>query len=174
MKHSTSLPMLLLVLGLAVVCQDLALATVYEPWGSPGGEYFRADCPKGSYLVGLDGKAGGGWIASPRSVLWLPANRSLARRRSANITGRAEEANRQTICLGAGINNRAVQSWTVEILRSDNKFVQVPEGTAHRLDLLLPRRGGVSARSQNTLSLLRSSPCITGRCVASNPRLSSR
>ena len=130
MKHSTSLPMLLLVLGLAVVCQDLALATVHEPWGSPGGEYFRADCPKGSYLVGLDGKAGG-WVDRIATVCapWLPAQQIFGATTVGKYHGTSRGGKpRQTICSGAGINNRAVQSWTVEILRSDNKFVQSVQG----------------------------------------------
>jgi hypothetical protein len=53
--HFAAWSVLVLVLGLALLCPDLAVATDRPVYGGLGGNYFRAECPKGSYLVGVKG-----------------------------------------------------------------------------------------------------------------------
>jgi hypothetical protein len=57
--HRSALPTLFLMFGLAMVSPDLALASKTDVYGGAGGNYFWADCPKGSYLVGLAGEGKG-------------------------------------------------------------------------------------------------------------------
>jgi len=120
-----SLPMLFLVLGLALVRPDLALATDFGPDGGPGGNPFRFECPKGSYLVGFQGKAGE-WIDRLQAMCapWM---------HNANIFGPptigppiGDSRGGRTVvgtCNDSRVKNRAIRDWLVEFLRSDNKFV---------------------------------------------------
>ena len=117
---------LVLGLGLALVWPDSSLSlTVHEPYGSPDGEYFREKCPKGSYLVGIDGRYGG-WVnrIAPVCAPWLWTQKTFGPPTVGPYHGGiGGDKNKQRLCWGFGINNRAVQSWTVEVLRSKERFV---------------------------------------------------
>lgn len=124
--HRSALPLLFLMLRLAMASPDLGLATDLPVYGGLGGNELRADCPKGSYLVGLAGRTGA-WIdrIAPVCAPWLRGSQSFG---APSIgppsfgasTGGQE---RQTICLDGG-KTHAIQSWWIHLLRSDNHYVQ--------------------------------------------------
>jgi len=122
----SSLPTLFLVLGLALVSPDLALATDLQTYGGSGGTPFRDECPKGWYLVGLNGRAGE-WVDRVATVCapWLRGKQTFGQptvgRYHGDSTGGVK---RETICWGFGINNRVIQSWKLTRLTGDNKFVR--------------------------------------------------
>lgn len=127
-KHQCSvrsgLLMLVFALGLALR-PELTLATDHEPWGSPGGNYFRDECPKGSYLVGVNGRYGG-WVDRIATVCapWLPAQKTFGAPTVGKSFGTSRGgAQKERLCWGFGLNNRAVQSWFVWRNRSDDKYV---------------------------------------------------
>lgn len=124
--HRFVLPALILLLGLAFLWPQPAVATDATAWGGAGGDPFRDECPKGSYLVGLKGRAGE-WVdrIAPVCAPWLRGSQTFG----APSVGRFHGASRggverQTICWGFGINNRAVQSWDIATLRSSNRLVK--------------------------------------------------
>ena len=133
MKYLVHLLPLFLIVALALACSDQALATTdFDPWGSPGGTAFRDECPKGSYLVGVDGRYGA-WVDRIAMVCapWLPAQQTFGATSVGKLRGASRGGNpppRPTTCSGFGITNRAVQALTVEILRSENKLVQSVRG----------------------------------------------
>lgn len=113
---------LVFVLGLAPMCPDLVVASDRTVWGGPGGEYFREACPPGSYLVGLKGSAGS-WVnrIAPICAPWLPAKLTFGAPTVGPFHGTSRGGvERERICWGFGINNRAIQSWTLKRLSSDN------------------------------------------------------
>lgn len=132
MKHShhhvyrSSLSTPFLLLGLAMVSPTLALATDLQTYGGSGGTPFRDECPKGWYLVGLDGRAGE-WVDRIATVCapWLRDKQTFGKpavgRYHGDSTGGVK---REPICWGLGINNRVVQSWELTRLTGDKKFVR--------------------------------------------------
>ena len=60
--HRCALLVIFLVFVFTIVSPDLGLATDLKIYGGLGGNEFRAECPKGSYLVGLQGRTGA-WVA---------------------------------------------------------------------------------------------------------------
>ena len=124
--HRFALATIFLALGVALVIPDLALATDIPLYGGPGGNYFRGECPKGSYLVGLDGRAGA-WVDRIATVCapWLRGSQAFGAPSVGQSFGTSMGGQeRHESCWGSGINNRAVQSWYIDTLRSDNRFVQ--------------------------------------------------
>src|ERR1043166_1903381 len=77
-NHHSALLRLFLALGLRLLCPDLGLATDVPVWGGAGGNYFRAPCPQGSYLVGLAGRTGE-WIdrIAPVCAPWLQGSQTF-------------------------------------------------------------------------------------------------
>ena len=69
---------LFMALGLALPRPVLVLATDLPPSGNSGGNAFRAECPKGAYLVGLQGKAGE-WVDRVATLCapWLHASQAF-------------------------------------------------------------------------------------------------
>lgn len=146
MKHSTqhvhrsALLALLLVVGFAFVCSDLALATDLPVYGGPGGNEFRAECPKGSYLVGLTGRTGA-WVnrIAPICAPWLRGSQTLGAPsigQSFGMSGGGQE--HQAICTRSGDNRLAIQSWWIHLLRSDNHYVQFIQVYCDSLPTPLP------------------------------------
>lgn len=124
--HFAAWSVLVLVIGLALLCPDFAVATDRPVYGGLGGNYFRAECPKGSYLVGLDGRAGA-WVdrIAPVCAPWRRGSQTFGAPSVGQSFGTSEGGQEHhESCLGSGINNRAVQSWNIETLKSDNRFVQ--------------------------------------------------
>ena len=95
--HRFALATLFLAFGLALIIPNLTLAADLPLYGGPGGNYFRAECPKGSYLVGLDGRAGA-WVdrIAPVCAPWLRGTRPLVPHRWVNLSGPAREAKNAT------------------------------------------------------------------------------
>ncbi|MGH7256747.1 MAG: hypothetical protein ACREIM_00085, partial [Nitrospiraceae bacterium] len=140
--HFFVLSMLVLVCGFAMVRPDLALATDQPVWGGAGGNYFRVECPKGSYLVGLAGRAGA-WVDRIATVCapWLRGSQTFGAPSIGQIFGTSVGGQERHVgCWGSGVKNLAVQSWHIDTLRSGNPFVQYIE--AHCISLALPASGG--------------------------------
>ena len=123
--HRTSLA-LCLALGIALLCPDITLATDLPIYGGLGGQEFRADCPTGSYLVGLSGRTGE-WVdnIAPICAPWLVAKQvfgppSVGPSHGASIGGQKHPAD----CGVQAGNIHVVQSWKIDILRSDNHYVK--------------------------------------------------
>ena len=123
--HRTSLA-LCLALGIALLCPDITLATDLPIYGGLGGQEFRADCPTGSYLVGLSGRTGE-WVdnIAPICAPWLVAKQvfgppSVGPSHGASIGGQEHPAD----CGVQAGNIHVVQSWKIDILRSDNHYVK--------------------------------------------------
>lgn len=133
--YRAAVPALSMIVGLALSCPDLGLAeTVHEPWGGKGGDYFREDCPKGSYLVGVDGRYGG-WVdrISPVCAAWMWTQKTFGPPTVGPFHGGRGGGQKQILCWGFGINNRAVQSWTIWHNRSDDHFVNFIHATCASL-----------------------------------------
>ena len=118
MKHSLQhghfavWSVLVLVIGLAPLCPESAIAVDTPSWGGGGGNPFRDECPKGSYLVGLKGRAGA-WVdrIAPICAPWLPAKLTFGAPTIGEYHGTSRGGiERERICWGFGINNRAIQS----------------------------------------------------------------
>jgi len=117
---------LLLVLGWSAYLPTSGLATELPVYGGSGGNPFRAECPKGSYLVGLAGSSGS-WVnrIAPICAPWLRGSQTFG----GSVVGQSFGASGggqalQMSCWGSGPNNSVVQSWHIETLKSDNRFVQ--------------------------------------------------
>lgn len=126
----SSYPTSMLFLAGCVYLPTLAGATDTPPIGGPGGIPFRAECPKGSYLVGLAGRTGA-WVdqIAPICAPWLSDKgvfgaTSIGQPHGASRGGKP----RQSSCLGSGINHRVLQAWIVTTLRSDNRFIESIKG----------------------------------------------
>jgi hypothetical protein len=120
--HRFTLLALFLLFGLGLLCPSFAVATDVPLQGGTGGNYFRAECPKGSYLVGLAGRVGE-WVdrIAPVCAPWLRGSQIFGTPsvgQSFGAGGGGQE--RQTSCWSSGMNNGAVQSWHIETLKSDN------------------------------------------------------
>ena len=108
---------------------NLALATDLPVYGGLGGNFFRAECPKGSYLVGIAGRTGE-WVdrIAPVCAPWLRGTQALGSPLfgpAFGMSGGGQE--RQAICTGGGNKTVAIQSWWIHVLRSDNHYVQYVE-----------------------------------------------
>ena len=117
-----------LAFGLAFLCPDITHATTDLPiYGGLGGNDFRAECPKGSYLVGLAGRAGS-WVdrIAPVCAPWLMARQAfgaLSIGSSFGTSGGGQE--RHESCWNEFVGRTyVVQSWKIDVLRSDNHYVQ--------------------------------------------------
>lgn len=137
--HHTLLA-LCLALGLTMLCPSITLATDLPLYGGLGGQQFRAECPKGSYLVGVAGRAGS-WVdrIAPVCAPWLWGSQALGRPtigQSFGMSGGGQE--QQTICTRSGNNHLAIQSWWTHLLRSDNHYVQYIEMYCDSLPTPLP------------------------------------
>lgn len=124
-SYSFALSTLLWALGLAMVSPAVGLATDLPLYGAKDGDYFREVCPKGSYLVGVDGKYGG-WVnrVAPVCAPWLSAQKTFGPPTvGPHHGGRGGDKEKQRLCWGFGINNRAVQAWQVWVNRSADRYV---------------------------------------------------
>ncbi|HMV56923.1 MAG TPA: hypothetical protein PLY42_08185 [Nitrospira sp.] len=118
----------LLVLSLGFF-PSLSSATDLELIGGPGGSLFRAECPQGSYLVGLAGRTGE-WVdrIAPTCAPWLRGSQAFGLPTvgpSFGASGGGQD--RQRTCWGTGNKTLAIQSWYVETVRSPNPPVQYVE-----------------------------------------------
>lgn len=116
-----------LLLGWSVFLPTQVLATTDLPvYGGLGGNPMRGDCPTGWYLVGLAGRTGE-WVdrIAPVCAPWLQGSQAFGAPSIGPSFGTSMGGQeRQTICTTSGLKNRAIQSWWINILRSDNHFVQ--------------------------------------------------
>ena len=131
---------LCLALGLTLVLPGITSATDLPLYGGSGGQQVRAECPKGSYLVGLAGRAGS-WVdrIAPVCAPWLRGSQALGTPtigQSFGMSGGGQE--QQTICTRSGNNRLAIQSWWTHLLRSDNHYVQYIEMYCDSLPTPLP------------------------------------
>ena len=119
---------LCLALGLTMLCSVITLATTDLPvYGGLGGQEFRADCPTGSYLVGLAGRTGE-WVdrIAPICAPWLVAKQvfgppSVGPSHGGSTGGQEHHP----ICWNEFVGSiYVVQSWKIDVLRSDNHYVQ--------------------------------------------------
>ena len=116
----------LLLLGWSAYLPTSGLATDVPVYGGPGGNSFQAECPKGSYLVGLAGRTGS-WVdrIAPVCAPWLRGSQTFGAPSIGQSFGMSTDGQEhQTTCWHSGPNNSAVQSWHIETLKSDNRFVQ--------------------------------------------------
>lgn len=127
-RHRMVLGMLFVVLGPSLICPGLSLAaTPLQTYGGSGGNPFWDECPRGSYLVGLNGRAGE-WVDRLATVCapWLWDKQTFGPptvgRYHGDSTGGEK---RDKLCWGFG-NNSAIQSWQVTRLRGD------PGGASHK------------------------------------------
>lgn len=70
--------MLVLLFVVSLAGPELSLATDVKIYGSLGGNTFRTECPKGSYLMGLKGRTSA-WVNSiaPVCAPWLRSSQAL-------------------------------------------------------------------------------------------------
>ncbi|HET9962429.1 MAG TPA: hypothetical protein VFQ34_08855 [Nitrospiraceae bacterium] len=132
---------LCVTLGLSMLCSGIALATTDLPlYGGLGGQPFKAECPKGFYLVGLAGKAGS-WVdrIAPVCAPWLRSSQAFGTPtigQSFGMSGGGQE--QQAVCTRSGNNHLAIQSWWIHPLRSDNHYVQYIQMYCDSLPTPLP------------------------------------
>lgn len=133
---------LFLALGLMLLCPDFeVVATDLPLYGGSGGSPFRAPCPRGAFLVGLSGRAGA-WIdrIAPICAPWLQESQTFGAPSVGPSFGTSDGGAAVTsVCQGSGANISAVSSWTIETLRSANRFVQYVGAICAPLSLSAPR-----------------------------------
>lgn len=118
------LAMLLFVIALTLPVL-VGATTDLGPYGSSGGNAFRAECPRGSYLVGLQGKAGD-WVDRIEMLCasWMHSGQIFG---PSSVVGSFGDSRggRTTFgnCNDGSVKNRAIHSWSVTVLRSDKPFV---------------------------------------------------
>ena len=117
------------ILGLAtcltLVGPDITRATDLPIYGGLGGQQVRAECPKGSYLVGLAGRTGA-WVdrIAPVCAPWLRGSQAFGAPSVGPSFGMSMGGNeRQKRCTDVG-RSLAIQSWWIRLLRSDDHYVQ--------------------------------------------------
>lgn len=117
------------ILGLAtcltLVGPDITRATDLPIYGGLGGQQVRAECPKGSYLVGLAGRTGA-WVdrIAPVCAPWLRGSQAFGAPSVGPSVGMSMGGNeRQKRCTDVG-RSLAIQSWWIRLLRSDDHYVQ--------------------------------------------------
>ena len=116
---------LFMALELALPRPVLVLATDLPPSGNTGGNAFRAECPKGAYLVGLQGKAGE-WVDRVATLCapWLHASQAFG---SASVGPSFGDSRGGNVTFGncnkGNIRNQAVLSVSVTLIRGNNPFV---------------------------------------------------
>ncbi len=141
----SAFPLLWVFLGLAVLRPDLAPATDLPLTGGPGGTPDRAECPKGSYLVGLAGRTGE-WVdrIAPVCAPWLRGSPIFGIPTVGKFlatSGGGQEVRSELIggipgkvCRGRHSNNIIpIQYWHIDTLRSQNRFVQFIEAYCESL-----------------------------------------
>ena len=120
--HLAVSTMTVLVLELVFLFTNPTLASDTGAFGGGGGNPFRDECPKGSYLVGLKGRAGE-WVdrIAPICAQWIPKSQAFGKPFLGPFHGASRGGvERERSCWGFGVNNRAIQSWQLERLSSDN------------------------------------------------------
>lgn len=140
-EHRCRLALLILLFGcgLPMISADHALAIDLPLTGGPGGSPDRAECPRGSYLVGLAGRTGE-WVEriAPVCAPWLQGSQTFGAPTVGKFLGTGgagQEVQSELIagmpgkvCRGINTNNLiAVQTWHIDTLRSQNRFVQYIE-----------------------------------------------
>lgn len=119
------LSLLGVALSLALASPDIILAGDLPIYGGLGGQQFRAECPKGSYLVGLAGRTGA-WVdrIAPVCAPWLRGSQAFGPPSVGRSFGMSTGGNEyQKRCTDVG-RNLAIQSWWIRLLRSDDHYVQ--------------------------------------------------
>lgn len=76
--YRSALTAFFMLVGLVLSCPDSGLATDLPVYGGLGGNEFREECPKESYLVGLAGRTGA-WVdrIAPVCAPWLRGSQNL-------------------------------------------------------------------------------------------------
>jgi hypothetical protein len=124
-RHGLVLSALVLLSGLLLAAPNFAFATDLGPDGGPGGNPFRFECPKGSYIVGFQAKTGE-WIdrLQPICAPWLPNNNSFGPITVGPSFGQSRGGQTDvTNCNDSGVTNRAITRLDVLFLRSVSKLV---------------------------------------------------
>jgi hypothetical protein len=120
-------PILLATLAIVSMDVEIALATDLPIYGGLGGNTFRAECPKGSYLVGLAGKTGS-WVdrIAPVCAPWLRGSQTFGPPKVGPSFGMSSGGQeRHEICWNEFVGSiYVIQSWKIDVLRSDNHYVQ--------------------------------------------------
>lgn len=121
--HFAAWSVLVLVIGLAPLYPDLALATDRPVFGGPGGKYKRVDCPQGSYLVGLHGRFGD-WLdqIAPVCAFWLRGSQTFGKPSIGETLGGTSEGGQENT---NSCENSAIQSWTTYHHRMPKGFVKL-------------------------------------------------
>ena len=124
-RHLLVLSTLFFVSGLVLTGANVAFATDLGPDGGTGGNPFRFECPKGSYVVGFQAKAGE-WIdrIQPICAPWMHNASIFGPITVGPSFGQSRGGQTDvTICNDSGAKNRAITRWAVYFLRSDSKLV---------------------------------------------------
>lgn len=119
------LPMLVLLFVLPLAAPERSLATDLPIYGGLGGNTDREDCPKGSYLVGLEGSTDA-WVdrVAPVCAPWLRGSQAFGAPSVRRSFGWSTGGNkREKRCTDTG-RSLAIQSWWIRLLRSDDHYVQ--------------------------------------------------
>lgn len=124
-RHGLVLSALFCVSALILADPHVAFATDLGPDGGLGGNPFRFECPKGSYIVGFQAKTGE-WIdrLQPVCAPWIPHSNSFGPITVGPSFGQSRGGTTDvTNCNDGTIKNRAISRWAVYLLRSDSKLV---------------------------------------------------
>lgn len=124
-RHRLVLSALFFVSGLILAGPNLAFATDLGPDGGTGGNPFRFECPKGSYIVGFQARAGE-WIdrIQPICAPWMHNANMFGPTTVGPSFGQSRGGRTDvTNCNDSSVKNRAITRWAVYFLRSDSKLV---------------------------------------------------
>lgn len=124
-NHRLVLSALIFGSGLIMADPRLSFATDIGPDGGSGGNPFRFECPRGSYIVGFQAKAGE-WIdrLQPMCAPWMPNSNSFGPITVGPSFGQSRGGQTDvTNCNDGTVKNRAIARWAVYFLRSDSKLV---------------------------------------------------
>ena len=125
--HRLALMVLVVVSGLILASPNVSFATDLGPDGGPGGNPFRFECPKGSYIVGFQAKTGE-WIdrLQPMCAPWMPNSNSFGPITVGPSFGQSRGGTTDvTNCNDGTVKNRAISRWTIYFLRSDSRLVAI-------------------------------------------------
>ena len=114
----------LLLLGWSAYLPTSGLATELPVYGGPGGNSFQAECPKGSYLVGLAGRTGS-WVdrIAPVCAPWLRGSQTFGAPSIGQSFGMSTDGQEhQTTCWHSGPN----RSGPVAEVKNTSRVVGVP------------------------------------------------
>ncbi|HET9962427.1 MAG TPA: hypothetical protein VFQ34_08845 [Nitrospiraceae bacterium] len=129
-RHRLVLSALVLLSGLVLAAANVAFATDLGPDGGPGGNPFRFECPKGSYIVGFQAKTGE-WIdrLQPICAPWMPKSNGFGPITLGPSFGQSRGGQTDvTNCNDSGVTNRAITRLDVLFLRSVSKLVALMYG----------------------------------------------